>query len=222
WRAVGLDRLDPDGRRPQGVCPLQRADDRDRRRHRRRLRLLGHRRLERGLLEAGVCAARRRDVATTRARLISMNRTGLLIALAVAAVVGVVFGLYPELDLRLARPFFEVDRHGNSFGLRIDPVLMVVREASMWVVAVLAAPAVVALVIKIALPRRRMLVAGRATVFLLATLAIAPGLMANFALKEHWGRSRPIDVKEFRGAERFVPWWDPRGDCPTNCSFVSG
>jgi len=32
-----------------------------------------------------------------------MNRTGLLIALAVAAVVGVVFGLYPELDLRLSQ-----------------------------------------------------------------------------------------------------------------------
>src|SRR5439155_6835543 len=83
-------------------------------------------------------------------------------------------------------------------------------------------PAVVALALKIALPRRRMLIAGRAVVFLLGTLALAPGLMANFALKEHWGRSRPIDVKEFRGAERFVPWWDPRGDCPTNCSFVSG
>ena len=60
-----------------------------------------------------------------------MNRTGLLIALAVAAVVGVVFGLYPELDLRLSQPFYEIDRGGNKFGLRTDDMLIMVREASM-------------------------------------------------------------------------------------------
>ena len=36
-----------------------------------------------------------------------MNRTGLVIALAVAATVGLVFGLWPDLDLRLAAPFFD-------------------------------------------------------------------------------------------------------------------
>ena len=35
----------------------------------------------------------------------TMNRTGLIIALAIAAVVGVVFGLYPQLDLMIAAPF---------------------------------------------------------------------------------------------------------------------
>ena len=34
-----------------------------------------------------------------------MNRTGLVIALAVAAVVGVIFGLRPDLDLKLAVAF---------------------------------------------------------------------------------------------------------------------
>src|SRR5262249_29886797 len=41
-------------------------------------------------------------------------------------------------------------------------------------------------------------------------------------LKDYWPRSRPIDVPEFNGSERFVPWWDPRGVCPKNCSFVAG
>ena len=31
-----------------------------------------------------------------------MNRTGLLIALAIAAVTGLVFGFFPDLDLRIA------------------------------------------------------------------------------------------------------------------------
>ncbi len=41
-------------------------------------------------------------------------------------------------------------------------------------------------------------------------------------LKDHWGRPRPIDVTEFGGTQHFVPWWSTKGDCPDNCSFVSG
>ncbi len=35
-----------------------------------------------------------------------MNRTGLLIALGIAAVTGLLFGFYPDLDLRVARYFW--------------------------------------------------------------------------------------------------------------------
>jgi membrane-associated phospholipid phosphatase len=67
-----------------------------------------------------------------------------------------------------------------------------------------------------------MRVSGRAIVLLLASLALAPGLLVNVALKEHWDRPRPIAVREFNGPDRFVPWWDPRGECRHNCSFVAG
>jgi membrane-associated phospholipid phosphatase len=67
-----------------------------------------------------------------------------------------------------------------------------------------------------------MLISGRATVFLIATMALAPGLLVNVLLKEHWDRPRPIAVTQFGGKQNFVAWWDPRGDCPSNCSFVSG
>src|SRR5262249_50871217 len=93
---------------------------------------------------------------------------------------------------------------------------------SMWIVGVLAAPAVLAPVIKLFLPRMPMLVPGRAVLFLLSTLALAPGLLTNLVLKEYWGRPRPIDLREFARSERFIPWWDPRGDCRQNCSFVAG
>ncbi len=71
-------------------------------------------------------------------------------------------------------------------------------------------------------PRRKLLVSGRAILFLTATLALGPGLLVNVVLKDHWGRPRPIDVQQFGGSEHFMAWWDPRGDCPNNCAFVSG
>ena len=148
-----------------------------------------------------------------------MNRTGLVIVLAVAAVVGLVFGLKPDLDLALAAPFFDPAR---GFWRSFDPTYLRLRDASTWLVALVAVPALVALGIKLVRPQRPLIVPGRAVVLMLLTLALVPGLLANVLLKEHWGRPRPIDVAEFGGAEHFRPWWDPRGDCPKNCSFVAG
>jgi hypothetical protein len=45
-----------------------------------------------------------------------MNRTGLLIALSVAAAVGLLFGLYPRLDLRLAELFYDPRVVGSWLG----------------------------------------------------------------------------------------------------------
>lgn len=149
-----------------------------------------------------------------------MNRTGLFITLAIAVLVGLLFGLYPELDLRISNSFFDLAK--KDFMLRWNPQLIFLRDAAMWVVTALAAPAFIALVVKILRPRRRLLIAGRALVFLIATLALAPGLVTNVVLKDYWPRSRPIDVPQFNGEEHFTAWWDSRGGCPKNCSFVGG
>jgi membrane-associated PAP2 superfamily phosphatase len=151
-----------------------------------------------------------------------MNQTGLICALAIAAVVGLLFGIAPELELWLSRPWFEILYLGQNFGLRFDAIVQMLRQSGVWLVALLAVPPALALVLKVLLPGRRSLIPARAIVFLLTTLALAPGMLANVALKDHWGRPRPIDVSQFGGSETYVRWWDPRGDCPKNCSFVSG
>jgi len=149
-----------------------------------------------------------------------MNRTGLVIALAVAAVVGVIFGLRPDLDLKLAGLFFDPERGG--FWRAYDPPYLRARDAATWLITLVAMPAFVALAFKLIRPQRTLLLPGRAVVLMVVTLALAPGVVANMVFKEHWGRPRPIDVTEFGGTEHFRPWWDPRGDCPKNCSFVAG
>jgi membrane-associated PAP2 superfamily phosphatase len=151
-----------------------------------------------------------------------MSRTGLIIALTIATITGLAFGFYPQLDLMISAPFYAMTSGGNNFATRIYPPLMLARDAGLWVGTLLVAPAVAALIVKLILPRRKLLVSGRAVVFLIATMALAPGLMANVLLKDHWGRPRPIDVTQFGGTDHFVAWWDPRGACPNNCAFVSG
>ena len=147
-----------------------------------------------------------------------MTRRGLFIALVLALVAGLVFGIYPELDVAAARVFLRP----GGFPISTHAWGAFARDAAMAVVALLVAPAIIALLLKIARPQARMLMPGRAAVFLLTTLILGPGLMANIGLKEHWGRPRPRDLVAFGGPSPFHPWWDPRGPCEFNCSFVAG
>jgi membrane-associated PAP2 superfamily phosphatase len=145
-----------------------------------------------------------------------MNRNGLIVALVVAVLFGVTFGLYPELDLKVSALFFDAARWNALSAWSF------LRNAALWLIALLAAPAGLALAVKLIRPRTRLLIPGRAVVFLLATLALGPGLLTNVILKDYWGRARPLDVVQFGGKEAFVPRWDWRSDCYKNCSFVAG
>src|SRR5437588_5435704 len=149
-----------------------------------------------------------------------MNRTGLLTALLIGVGVGVVFAVAPQLDIAISRLFF--NEAYRVFPVQYSLVARHLRDIFTYIIAMIAAPAFVAIALKIFLPRRQMLIAGRAAIFLIATLARAAGLMANTILKDYWGRPRPAEVTEFYGPEKFVPWWDPRGNCDKNCSFVAG
>jgi len=152
-----------------------------------------------------------------------MNRTGLIIALVIAAVNGLAFGFFPELELSVARHFYDViDAQNNTFAWRVYPPLMLARDIGLWVSTAIIILVLAALAVKLILPTRNLLIPGRAVVFLVATLALGPGLLVNVVLKDHWCRSRPIDITQLGGTERYVRWWDPRGECPNNCSFVSG
>jgi lipid A 4'-phosphatase len=149
-----------------------------------------------------------------------MNRSGLFIALALALVIGLLFGMYPDLDLKLAALFY--DPATKSFPLKFSRLAAFARDAAMWISWGLALPAIVALVVKLFRPDRPLLMSGRAMVFLLVTLLLSAGILTNLTFKSYWGRPRPVVVTQFNGDLPFVAWWDPRGGCGRNCSFFSG
>src|SRR3954454_20842086 len=149
-----------------------------------------------------------------------MNRTGLVIALGLSLVIGLLFGIFPELDLKLAALFY--DSTSASFPLKQSGLAAVARDGAMWIAWALALPALIAIVAKLLRPYRPMLVPGRAAVFLLVTVLLSAVVLTNLTFKSYWGRPRPVMVSELNGPWQFVPWWDPRGECGRNCSFFSG
>lgn len=149
-----------------------------------------------------------------------MSRTGLLIVLVIAAVVGLLFGLRPDLDLAINATFY--DSALNQFPLNTAAPIQWLRSGAEWLTILIIAFLLLALAFKLVAPQRKMLIPGRAAIFFLAALALGPGLLVNVILKSEWPRPRPNEVTQFGGVERFVAWWDPRSTCQYNCSFVSG
>ncbi len=150
----------------------------------------------------------------------AMNRTGLYIALGLALLFGLLFGLYPELDLKVAALFY--DTTTKTFPLKASTWAAIARDGAMWIAWAFVLPALGALIVKLIRPVKPLMMSGRTMLFLLATIFLSAIVLSNIVFKSHWGRPRPVVVTQFNGTLEFKPWWDPRGACPTNCSFFSG
>lgn len=150
----------------------------------------------------------------------AMNRIGLFIALALALIFGLLFGLYPELDLKITAYFY--DAAARTFPIKSVAGTEFARNAAMLVSWAFALPALITLIVKLAVPVKPLMMSGRKMTFLLMTILLSAILISNAGFKSFWGRPRPVSVTEFNGNLQFMPWWDPRGKCPKNCSFYSG
>src|SRR5487761_784075 len=104
-----------------------------------------------------------------------MNRTGLTIALSIGFAVGVICAVDPQLDRDLAAVGFNAKIH--MFDVKAQMWVQHAREAARLIVTLLVLPAFLAVIGKLIWPRRRMLIEARAALFLIATLALGPGLL---------------------------------------------
>lgn len=125
------------------------------------------------------------------------------------------------LDLAVAKLFY--DPASKKFLAEVDPTIGKLRDNGL-VAIVTCAGFVIAAVVNRLRRRPSQATSGRAIFFLLSTLLLAPGLVANVILKDHWHRPRPAHLTEFSGKQNYpyVDWWNPTGGCGRNCSFVSG
>lgn len=136
---------------------------------------------------------------------------------ALLAATLIVFALWPGIDLAVSR-LFTVDGHfapevglgrvGREF-FRITPYALMILLTLAYVLRRFGVAAPFA-------------PSGRATFFIIAAMAIGPGLIVNLGLKDHAHRPRPINVVEFGGPDAFKPWDHFDGACGINCSFASG
>jgi lipid A 4'-phosphatase len=148
---------------------------------------------------------------------LTRDDAAILAATAVLAV-SLYFLAFPGVDIAVSRLFY---RPEAGFFLADNPLLKALRKSSSLVLALLLLGVLGRLAWR-ALHRRPLGAAARRTAFVLAALAVGPGLVVNLVLKGLWGRARPIQIDQFGGDAVFTPVWVVSDACASNCSFVSG
>ena len=140
-----------------------------------------------------------------------------LTAVAALATLAMLMGF--PLDLWIATLFYDPAR--GAFPAATNPYLGMMRGRG-YLAAVACLATVTAAIATWMLRRLQRVIPGRVVLFLVLSLALGPGVIVNGVLKEFWDRPRPIQVTQFGGNLTYVDWWNPRGGCDRNCSFVSG
>lgn len=146
--------------------------------------------------------------------------TELRIALAVFGLLAVLFIAFPQIDLAASGLFYQGD---GQWLLSRDSAWLVL---PYWGLPRLGQALLVALIVLLLLSfwqRFPKLKARRAAIgFLLVGGLLGPILLVDATLKEHSGRTRPVNTVNFGGSKQFTPAFIPADQCQKNCSFVSG
>jgi lipid A 4'-phosphatase len=143
----------------------------------------------------------------------------LVVYLGAVAFALVLFLLLPQVDLVTSGLFYDPER---GFVLAGWPPVMLLYQAVPWIAWGTLAFAATGAFYLLLLGRPLWRVDRKALIFLVASMAVGPGLLANTLLKDHWGRARPVQIEAFGGTHRFTPAPLPAAECERNCAFVSG
>ena len=140
-----------------------------------------------------------------------------LLSLFATFYAAVIFAAWPGIDPAVAAWFY----HGGTF-FGPGGFAGALRKVFYWTPPLLLAAASALFIARRYGIKVPFAPTGRQLVFLLATMALGPGLLVNVAFKDHSHRPRPVQIEEFGGKMPFRPFYRFDGACPRNCSFVSG
>lgn len=168
---------------------------------------------------------RRRRLARAASRLALLALTvprphdPIVLCLSATLALSALFWMAPALDVAASDLFY---RAGSGFPLSQEPLLKAFRKSADLCLAVLLLGLLLHLGWRVARRGLDALVHLRRSLFLMAALAVGPGLVVNGLLKSGWGRPRPVTVDLFGGEAPYQPVWVISDWCASNCSFVSG
>jgi lipid A 4'-phosphatase len=151
-------------------------------------------------------------------RRMSLARWLLLGAVVVGVIAGILFSIFPQIDLGISALFY---RDGSFFG-KINPGAEALRAAVLLINVLICAAAIAGLSIATILKGPWLGVSVAKWLFLAICLAVGPGLVCNYGLKNNRGRARPSQIAEFGGTKAYSPPLTPSDQCSRNCSFVAG
>lgn len=126
-----------------------------------------------------------------------------LLVLAMLALLTTIIFWNSDLDLRMAAWFYHPENPAQPWPLQyLQPMKLLYDYAFVFIVTC----GVVALLVYLFGHLHRYTERfRRRALYVLLVIVIGPGLVVNAVFKDHWGRPRPVHVKEFGGKYDYVP-----------------
>ena len=131
-------------------------------------------------------------------------------------IASLLFVLFPEIDLGVARMLFD-----DGFYLR-GAWTALAHDSVLYFLGLTLFSVVGLYVYNRFFGRNLCGIDGRKVSYLLLVLILGAGLIVNGVFKDDFGRARPRDIVEFGGTKRFTPAFVISRECDRNCSFSSG
>jgi lipid A 4'-phosphatase len=131
-------------------------------------------------------------------------------------VLSVLFVLFPQIDITVSAPFY----NGENFYLK-GSLYERFFYNSVKVALILFTLVSFAIYIYNRVKKKNIFgMNSKSIIYIVLVLSIAPGLIVNATLKDHWGRARPAQIVQFGGDKEFTPAFIPSNQ--NGHSFSSG
>lgn len=147
----------------------------------------------------------------------SQGNTKTWIAFFIFVAVSLFFYLVPEVDLWMARQFYD---ETNGFYLKETPLVQITYDIFKHLPKLLLP--VMLIFLLLGFKSNYCKIRRHLCLFALVSLLIGPGIIVHNVFKDSWDRARPRHLTEFGGDKSFTPAWVISDQCERNCSFVSG
>ena len=142
----------------------------------------------------------------------------IILTVALTLLTGLIFILFPNLDLDVARSFY----NPQSGFVGITPWGRMGRSIGADVPFIVPGVMLIAYILKRRGWNMPYAPTGKSLIFLGLSFALSTGVLVNLVMKDHLHRPRPSHVAEFGGPWTYRAFYQFDGQCPRNCSFPSG
>lgn len=147
----------------------------------------------------------------------SQSNTKTWVAFFIFVAVSLFFYLVPEIDLWMARQFYD---ETEGFYLKETALVQITYDIFKHMPKLLLP--VMLIFLLLGFKSNYCKIRRHLCLFALVSLLIGPGIIVHNVFKDSWDRARPRHLTEFGGDKTFTPAWVISDQCERNCSFVSG
>lgn len=135
------------------------------------------------------------------------------------AAFSVIFTIFSDLDLYISALFFA---KGAGFIYKNNIFVTIIYDSIPILTKIFISGCFIYLVFLFLKSKNYRKIISSWVFFLLISAIISPGILVNYALKDHFGRARPREIIEFEGRKSFTRAFVISQQCGSNCSFSSG